>query len=66
MAHILIEIPDGELCSGCMFNERGTVWCSLFGQFLSEDENYTDKYKCANCPREDNNDMIRFINEHVE
>lgn len=46
------EVPDGKFCGTCGFRQPGTVWCTLFSQFLKENEDYTDKHKCEDCPTE--------------
>ena len=52
MAEVKIEVPDGEYCGTCRFLQRGTVICNLFDTLLKENEDYTDKYKCEECPKE--------------
>lgn len=49
MPFIRVEIPDGNTCNGCRFNQSGTVWCDLFCSYLVEDETCTDIYKCEDC-----------------
>lgn len=42
MAYLRVNIPDGDYCNGCIFNQSGTVVCELFG-FLNEVEILVDE-----------------------
>jgi len=57
---IVLQIPSGEDCEGCMFN-GSDIWgdyaqCRLFKEPLRVERSYGEVmgvYKCASCPRED-------------
>jgi len=49
MAYIKVEVPNGEHCNGCRFQQRGTVLYTMFDILLNEDD--TGKRKCGYCPR---------------
>jgi hypothetical protein len=51
MAKIVVEVPDGEFCKHCKFRVKGTIWCSLFEEYLEESEDDINKIKCEKCPR---------------
>lgn len=48
MSYVCIRIPDGNICGNCGFIMDGTVWCTLFDEFVEETSD-GDKIKCEKC-----------------